>query len=119
MNTTELSFFKNLLVQQRAEILNTSDTFKEESLAEKDTHGDEGDMAASDLNLTLSLRLHERQAHLLHKIDRALSKIDEGSFGQCEQCEEELHSNRLKARPVATLCIACKEDQERKERVFA
>jgi DnaK suppressor protein len=119
MNTTELSFFKEVLIQQRSSILNTADVFKEESLQDKDSHGDEGDQAVNELNLTLSLRLHERQAQLLEKIDRALSKIDAGNFGLCEQCEEPLHFNRLKARPVATLCIACKEEQERTERVFA
>lgn len=81
--------------------------------------GDEGDLAVSELSLSLSLRLQERQTQLLQKIDRALAKIDEGTFGLCEQCEEALAINRLKARPVATLCISCKEEQESKEKVFA
>lgn len=119
MNTTELQYFKELLLNQRSDILNSADAFKEESLAEKDVQGDEGDLAANELNLNLSLRLHERQAHLLSKIDQALARIDNHTFGLCEQCEEELTVPRLKARPVATLCIACKEEQERRERVFA
>lgn len=119
MNSTDLQYFKDLLVNQRSEILNSADAFKEESLVEKDVQGDEGDLASNELNLNLSLRLHERQAHLLHKIDQALAKIDNHTYGLCEQCEEELSVPRLKARPVATLCIACKEEQERRERVFA
>jgi DnaK suppressor protein len=119
MKSQELQFFKELLVQQRTEILNKTNSFKAESAMEGTGQGDEGDLAVSELSLSLSLRLQEREAQLLQKVDRALAKIDEGSFGLCEQCEEPLHINRLKARPVASLCISCKEEQESRERVFA
>jgi DnaK suppressor protein len=119
MKSADLRFFKELLIKQRSEILNKADSFKHDSIMESSAQGDEGDLAVSELSLSISLRLQERQAHLLQKIDRALGKIEEGSFGLCEQCEEELNINRLKARPVATLCISCKEEQENKERVFA
>ena len=119
MKSKDLQFFKELLLQQRSEILNKADAFKTESKIESTGQGDEGDLAVSELSLSITLRLQERQTQLLQKIDRALGKIEEGSFGLCEQCEEPLNINRLKARPVATLCIACKEEQENKERVFA
>lgn len=120
MKTKDLGFFKELLLNQRSEILNKADAFKAESaLGQEPAGGDEGDMAVSELNLSLTLRLQERQAHLLQKVDRALAKIEEGSFGLCEVCEEPLNINRLRARPVANLCIACKEEQESRERVFA
>lgn len=119
MRANELVFFKDLLLRQRADILNKADAFKEEAKMGKDYQGDEGDLAVSELNISLSLRLQERQAQLLSKVDRALAKIDVGSFGLCEICEEPLNVNRLRARPVANLCIACKEEQEKKERVFA
>jgi DnaK suppressor protein len=119
MKAKDLQFFKELLLQQRSEILNKADSFHTDSIIESAGSGDEGDLAVSELNLSMSLRLQERQTQLLQKIDHALAKIDEGSFGLCEQCEEPLNINRLKARPVATLCIACKEEQESKERVFA
>lgn len=119
MKATEVQHFKDILLKQRSEILNKTEMFKGESPIESTGQGDEGDMAASELSLSLTLRLQERQTQLLQKIDRALGKIDEGSFGLCEQCEEPLNVNRLLARPVATLCIACKEEQESKERVFA
>lgn len=120
MTTRDLTYFKELLLQQRTEILNRADTFKAESTMENTGQGgDEGDLAVSELSLSITLRLQERQTQLLQKIDRALGKIEEGSFGLCEQCEEPLNINRLKARPVASLCIACKEEQESKERVFA
>ncbi len=119
MTLKEMTFFKKLLIQQRSEILNKADAFKYDKTLENDGQGDEGDLASIELSLSLSLRLQERQVHLLEKVDRALSKIEEGSFGLCEGCEEPLNINRLKARPVANLCIACKEEQESKERVFA
>ena len=118
MKAKELAFFKNLLIQQRSDILNKADAFKEEA-KQGDVQGDEGDLAVSELNLSLTLRLQERQAHLLSKVDRALAKIEEGTFGLCEGCEEPLLLGRLKARPVANLCISCKEEQENRERVFA
>lgn len=119
MDSKNVQFFKDVLLKQRSEILNKENGFKADSFIEATAQGDEGDLAVSELSLTMTLRLQERQAQLLQKIDRALGKIEEGSFGLCEQCEEELHVNRLKARPVATLCISCKEEQENKERVFA
>jgi DnaK suppressor protein len=119
MNSNELQMFKDLLLKQRSEILNKADSFRNESSIETTAQGDEGDLAVSELSLSMSLRLQERQTQLLQKIDRALGKIEDGSFGLCEQCDEPLHINRLIARPVANLCIACKEEQENRERVFA
>ena len=119
MNTTELQNFKELLLKQRAEILNKTEALRGETLVEANLEGDEVDLAVSEQNLSLNLRLREREGQHLVKIDRALAKIEEGSFGLCEQCEEPLQKNRLIARPVATLCIACKEEQESREKVFA
>lgn len=119
MTTTDFQYFRELLLKQRAEILNKTDAVKGESLVESTGSGDEGDLAVSELTLSITLRLQERDTQLVQKIDRALGKIEEGSFGLCEQCEEELAFNRLKARPVASLCISCKEEQESRERVHA
>ena len=119
MKASDTQFFKDLLLTQRAEILNKADAFRSDAGIGTLGQGDEGDLAVSELNLSMTLRLQERQAHLLQKVDRALGKIEEGSFGLCEQCDEPLNMARLRARPVATLCIACKEEQENRERVFA
>jgi len=119
MDAKDLQFFKELLLSQRAELLNKADAFKSDSAINSLGQGDEGDLAVSEQSLSMTLRLQERQAHLLQKIDRALAKIEDGTFGLCEQCEEELNPARLRARPVATLCIACKEEQENRERIFA
>lgn len=119
MNTQDLQFFKELLLNQRGEILNKTDSFRNETSIETSPQGDEGDLAVSENTLAMALRLQERQTQHLQKIDYALGKIEEGTFGLCEGCEEPLAKNRLVARPVANLCIACKEEQESRERVHA
>lgn len=119
MNVTELQFFKNLLLNQRAEILNKTATIRNDASIEATGQGDEGDLAVSEQTLSMTLRLQERNGNNLQKIDHSLAKIEEGSFGLCEQCEEALPKNRLVARPVANLCVSCKEEQESRERVFA
>ena len=70
------------------------------------------------LSRTFTFRLRGREKSFLDKIDKALAKIEDGSFGKCEECEEEISAKRLEARPETTLCIRCKEDQERQERDF-
>jgi DnaK suppressor protein len=119
MKTKELQYFKELLLKQRADILNKTEMFRNDSNIESVGQGDEGDLAVSELSLVMTLRLQEREMQLLQKIDRTLGKIVEGSFGLCEHCEEPLNIGRLKARPVANLCVSCKEEQESKERAFA
>ena len=63
----------------------------------------------------MRMRLRNRESLLIKKIDEALVRIEEGTFGLCEACEEDIEIKRLEARPTATLCISCKEDQERME----
>lgn len=119
MRTRELNSFKSLLLDQRSEIVNRMMAFRAETLVPVGERGDEGDRAASELDLSRAVRDQERAAQLLPKIDRALQRMSDGSYGLCEVCEEPIGLARLKARPVATLCIACKEEQEQTERVFA
>jgi DnaK suppressor protein len=119
METKELAYFKDLLLVQRSEILNKAFGAPGSEALAADGKGDEGDLAATELNVSLSFRFHERQTQMLQKIDRALSKLEKGAFGLCEQCEENLNINRLRARPVAELCVACKEEQEKRERAYA
>ena len=118
MNKRELGRFKSLLLRQKGELLNKTRVFKQEQKGSQ-TMGDEADIAVSELNLNMDLRLHERERFLMHKIEEALRRIEDGSYGSCEECGEALDAKRLEARPVATLCIACKEDQEVRERIYA
>ena len=80
---------------------------------------DEMDLASSEYEKFLTVRMRGREQMLLRKIDLSLKKIEEGTYGICDECGEEISIKRLKARPVATLCIKCKEEQERKEKMFA
>ncbi len=81
-----------------------------------DDFPDEIDTAASEVNLAFTGRLREREQGLLSKIEAALEKIEDGIYGECEGCGEEIGVKRLEARPVAELCIDCKSEQEKLER---
>ena len=119
MNANELQFFKELLLNQRAEILNKTASLRSDTLMEGGIQGDEADLAVSEQTLEQQLRFQQRDSQHLQKIDYSLGRIEEGSFGLCEQCEEPLDRKRWIARPVANLCVACKEEQESHERRFA
>ena len=77
------------------------------------------DLASSESEQSMSLRLRDREWVLLKKIDKVIKKIEEGTYGICESCGEEIGIKRLEARPVTDLCIRCKEEQEKMERTFA
>lgn len=77
---------------------------------------DSGDVATVELNQSFTIRLREREEKLLKKIESALARIADGSFGTCEECGEEIDVKRLAARPVTTLCIDCKSRQEAEEK---
>ncbi|MFC1643282.1 TraR/DksA family transcriptional regulator, partial [Myxococcota bacterium] len=79
---------------------------------------DEMDLASSEYLQSFTFRLRGREKVFLDKIQKALNKIDEGTFGVCDECGERISSKRLEARPETTLCIRCKEDQERVEKDF-
>jgi len=80
---------------------------------------DEIDEANSMNQTSMSLRMKERDKRLLKKINLALQRISEGNYGECDSCEEYIGAKRLKIRPVTTLCIMCKEIQEKEESHFA
>ena len=76
------------------------------------------DLASSEYLQSFQFRLRGRERTFLAKIDKALAKINDDSFGICEDCGEPIHTKRLEARPEAALCIKCKEEQEREEQQF-
>lgn len=116
MNATELSEaelkdLKNSLLLQKSLILNKSHEFKEEQSSIVYV-ADEAESASQDVSNNISIHLHERDRTALYAIERALSKIQEGTYGQCESCSELIASRRLQARPFTALCIDCMEEQE-------
>lgn len=82
----------------------------------QETFADVSDQASAEADQNFSMRIKEREQKLLKKIDEALDRMDKQTYGICERCEEEIPYERLKARPVTTLCIACKTLQEQEEK---
>lgn len=107
----ELDLIKKSLLVQKSEILNKNLEFKDMQHASEKA-ADEADAVVQNLQDNLNIQLHERDRLSLILIDKALSKFTAGTYGQCESCEEQIDIRRLKARPLASLCIACMEDQE-------
>lgn len=120
MKKSDLKKFKELLEHRKEELLQQSASVKEPVYAiEVEDLPDEVDLASSESDQSMSIRLRGRERILLRKIIKALQKIDEGTYGICEKCGDEITVRRLEARPVTDMCIRCKEEQERVERSFA
>ena len=119
MRKREIDGFRKLLSEQRMKLLTNADrTLREDMVLNREDMPDEMDLASADYNQGLVFRLRDRERALLSKIEKALKKIEEDEFGVCEECGEDIAVKRLKARPVTTLCIRCKEEQERREKMF-
>src|SRR4051812_36638730 len=116
----ELKKFQELLEDKRKAVLERArEMLAVENMA-LDTNDlpDEMDLASSEYLQSFEFRLRGREKSLLSKLDLALKKIEDSTFGICEICEEQIGKKRLEARPETTLCIKCKEDQEREERTM-
>lgn len=119
MNQRDLKRFKKILEDNRQTVLASARrTLAEEAVFDTADLPDEIDLASSEYTQSMVFRLRDREKYLLTKIDRALERIEDGSFGVCEQCEEDISVKRLEARPVTTLCIRCKEEQEKEEKSY-
>ena len=119
MKKTELKRFKKILEEKReALITNAKQTIAEDMTLDANDLPDEMDLASSEYLQSFTFRLRGREKVFLDKIEKALRKIEDGSFGICEECGEEISIKRLEARPETTLCIRCKEDQERMEKDY-
>lgn len=119
MNKAQLKKFKNLLEAKRIELVKKAkQTLDEDMTLDVNDLPDEMDLASSEYLQSFTFRLRGREKSFLDKINKALAKIEEGNFGVCEECGEEISLKRLEARPETTLCIRCKEDQERVEKDY-
>ncbi|MGH7280339.1 MAG: TraR/DksA family transcriptional regulator [Polyangiaceae bacterium] len=120
MNKTQLKKFKTLLTDKRNEIVKKAKlTLEQDMTLDTDDLPDEMDLASSEYLQSFTFRLRGREKVFLEKIQKALLKIEDGSFGTCEECGEEISLKRLEARPETGLCIRCKEDQERMEKDYS
>lgn len=116
MNKTQLEFFRELLEQRRAALESGAADTVGEMTDDDETFPDPNDRATLESDRNFTLRIRDRERKLITKIEKAMQRIDDGSFGVCEACGCEISTRRLEARPVTTLCIECKEEQERKEK---
>lgn len=115
----DLRRFREILVSRKKEILrNAQRTLHQEMALDADDLPDEMDLASSEYLQSFTFRLRGREKVFLEKIDRAIEKIESGAFGICETCDEPISIKRLEARLETTLCIRCKEDQERLEKAY-
>ena len=112
-------FRQDLETKRNAVLENAERTLGEDMTLDPNDLPDEMDLASSEYIQSFNFRLRGREKVHLAKLDLALEKIDAGTFGVCESCEEMISSKRLEARPETTLCIQCKEEQERDEKVIA
>ena len=120
MDASEMERLRSALEKSKRQLLVAARrTLLEESSPDSDGLPDEIDQASSEYAQSLVFRLRDREKFLLGKIERALQRIREGTFGICEGCGEEISAKRLAARPVATLCIDCEREKEQRERLVA
>ena len=114
----KISDIKKRLEDQRAELLlEAGETIVDGLKPDKENYADLGDQASAESDRNLLLRLRGREQKLMKKIDEALKRIEDGTFGICETCGEKIATKRLQARPVTTLCIDCKTTQEEEEKL--
>lgn len=119
---SDLSKFQELLHEEKRKILHHLEELSESSELDLDqgsAGGDPVDIASLEINQANLQKIGKREAYLLKKIDLALRKIEDGTYGICENCGEDIGAPRLMARPVAQLCIDCKTEQENVERRYS
>lgn len=116
MRRKDLNFFRELLTRRLEELLMEAEKTKNTVKAAEESSSDPMDQASNWSERDFLLRLRDRESRLIFKIKEALERIENGTFGVCEECGEEISLKRLRARPMATLCIHCKHEQEALEK---
>ena len=120
MKKKDLDTLKKMLTDEKAKIMRHLESLSDSQEEELDiSTGDPVDIASQEINQNSIQKIGKRETFLLKKIDLALKKIDENTYGECEECGEEISVQRLMARPVAQFCIDCKTEQESVERRFS
>jgi DnaK suppressor protein len=117
MNERQMEYFKQKLLNWKEDILRESRETLSHLQADTENHPDIADRASSETDRALELRTRDRQRKLISKIDEALRRIEDGSYGYCEETGEPIGVARLEARPIATLSLEAQERHERRERV--
>jgi len=116
MDKEQLAYFEKKLKDMRSSLLSEAEKTLSDMTDNAGNYPDPTDRATVESDRNFELRIRDRERRLLAKIHEALERIEEGSYGICEQCGEDITFKRMEARPVTTLCIDCKTQQERYER---
>src|ERR1700754_3939052 len=118
MNERQREYFREKLLAWKEDILKEAKETLQHLQDENQNHPDLADRASSETDRAIELRARDRQRKLINKIDAALHRIDDGSYGYCEETGEPIGVKRLEARPIATLSVEAQERHERRERVY-
>ena len=118
MKKKEIEYFRKLLRNQLEELLEQADDTVSGMTAPKENFPDPTDRASLEADRNFMLRIRDRESKLIKKIKKALGRIENGTFGICEACGENISMKRLKARPVTTQCIECKTKEEALEKAL-
>jgi DnaK suppressor protein len=118
MNERQREYFRLKLLDWRQDIFKEAKETLRHLQEECQNHPDFADRATSETDRAIELRARDRQRKLIAKIDAALQRIEDGSYGYCEETGEPISIKRLEARPIATLSIEAQEHHERRERVY-
>lgn len=118
MNDRQREYFRQKLLNWREEILKEAKETLQHLHDESQNHPDFADRASSETDRAIELRARDRQRKLISKIDAALQRLEDGTYGFCEETGEPISLKRLDARPIATLSIEAQERHERRERVY-
>ena len=118
MNERQRDYFRARLLDWKEDIIRETRDTLQHLQDENQNHSDLADRASSETDRAIELRARDRQRKLIAKIDAALQRIDEGTYGYCEETGEPIAIRRLEARPIATLSVEAQERHERRERVY-
>ena len=118
MNPKQTEYFKNLLLDWKRDLLKESSNTLSHLKEETSNKPDDADRATIESERSLELRTRDRERKLLNKIDKALRKIEEGTYGYCEETNQPISIARLKARPIATLSLEAQEMHEKFEKIY-
>jgi DnaK suppressor protein len=118
MNERQKEYFRQKLAIWREDILKEAKDTLQHLQDENQNHPDLADRASSETDRAIELRARDRQRKLINKIDAALHRLDDGTYGYCEETGEPIGLKRLEARPIATLSVEAQERHERRERIY-
>ena len=118
MNTKQLDYFRKKLCQWRADLVDESNNTLIHLQEDSGPSPDFADRASTETDRSIELRTRDRERKLINKINAALKRVDDGTYGFCEETGVVISIRRLKARPIATLSIDAQERHERREKVY-